>query len=65
MARSDHSCPFCGGDDHCADVWAYEDETLDIEDRTPSDWGYGCACSAAIGPFKTEEEAVAAWDHRP
>lgn len=57
-------CPFCGTNECAAQVWGYDDDTLEREDWTATAWGVDCSCAAAVGPFYTEDEAVAAWNKR-
>lgn len=55
-------CPFCD-DEACCSPSTESDEP-EREDREPLLWGVGCGCTAFVGPFSTEAEAVAAWNTR-
>lgn len=55
-------CPFCGDDACCSP--SMESGEPEHEDRTPQDWGVGCSCTAFVGPWLTEAEAITAWNTR-
>lgn len=55
-------CPFCGGEACCSP--STESDEPEREDREPLLWGVGCGCTAFVGPWSTEAEAIAAWNTR-
>ena len=55
-------CPFCGGEACCSP--SAESNEPEKEDRKPLAWGVGCSCTAFMGPWQTEAEAIAAWNRR-
>ena len=55
-------CPFCGGEAVCSP--AFETDEQEPEDREPLSWAVGCDCTAFVGPWATEAEAITAWNTR-
>lgn len=50
-------CPFCGEE-------ALVSSDLNEEGEGSGVWSVGCSCTAYVGPWATEAEAIAAWNHR-
>jgi len=56
-------CPFCGGEP-ALDAAEVDEPSFSPEDQLAISWIVGCSCSAFLGPFLDDAEAIAAWNTR-
>ena len=56
-------CPFCG-DEPALDAAEVDEPSFSPEDQLAISWIVGCSCSAFLGPFLDDAEAIAAWNAR-
>lgn len=56
-------CPFCG-DEPALDAAEVDEPSFSPEDQLAISWIVGCSCSAFLGPFHDDEEAITAWNTR-
>lgn len=56
-------CPFCGSEP-ALDAAEVDEPSFSPEDQLAISWIVGCSCSAFLGPFLDDAEAIAAWNNR-